>query len=535
MNSILRTCAYSLLASIALLAFSACSEEAPPPAADTGEMDSHNDEPMGDGPSNRIDIPEAVRTNLGITFATVERRDVENTLRVPGSFELAAEGMHHYTASFAGFVQLADGLSEYGVVKQGQLLYTLDAPIYYEIRNTILAEQIELENVALDRPLIEAEIEYARAAANPLLFEGRREAIRALAEPGEAHRKSLEAAISLWRERLDELNALKQEGAVVLNEIAEAKAKIASLQTEIAATEEEHSGRALALAEIDAEELAAKRELPLAESKLQALDIEVAKAERRYQQALLRAASRVRMSVAELTAEDASGTPQWKRFATIEVRARKSGIVSEFPINDGAWVEQGADILDVLDPSAIRFRARVQQVDIQKVAAALASNNVSAGESVIAARLIAPGTSDAFIDCTLRPVPSGDPEMRTFDLLAYPTEMPAWAQVGVRTSLELALAGDGEESLMIPRDAVIRDGLKDIVFRRDPWDDEKVIRIEPIFGRVSGEWIEILSAVAPGDQVVLGGIYELKLASGTSEQLKGGHFHADGTWHEGEH
>ena len=38
-------------------------------------------------PTNRVDVPLAVRRNLGITFATVERRRVEQTLRVPGRFE----------------------------------------------------------------------------------------------------------------------------------------------------------------------------------------------------------------------------------------------------------------------------------------------------------------------------------------------------------------------------------------------------------------------------------------------------------------
>ena len=38
--------------------------------------------------TNRIDIPGPVRSNLGITFARVERRAVANTIRVPGRFEL---------------------------------------------------------------------------------------------------------------------------------------------------------------------------------------------------------------------------------------------------------------------------------------------------------------------------------------------------------------------------------------------------------------------------------------------------------------
>ena len=47
-----------------------------------------------------------------------------------------------------------------------------------------------------------------------------------------------------------------------------------------------------------------------------------------------------------------------------------------------------------------------------------------------------------------------------------------------------------------------------------------------------GRWVEINSGISLSDQIVLDGAYELKLASqqsGTSQ--KGGHFHADGTFH----
>jgi hypothetical protein len=38
------------------------------------------------------------------------------------------------------------------------------------------------------------------------------------------------------------------------------------------------------------------------------------------------------------------------------------------------------------------------------------------------------------------------------------------------------------------------------------------------------------SGVAAGDEVVLDGVYELKL-TGSGKPQGAGHFHADGTWH----
>ena len=48
----------------------------------------------GEATTNRIDIPATVRSNLGITFTKVERRNVAETLRVPGSFELKPLAKH---------------------------------------------------------------------------------------------------------------------------------------------------------------------------------------------------------------------------------------------------------------------------------------------------------------------------------------------------------------------------------------------------------------------------------------------------------
>ena len=50
-------------------------------------------------PSNRIDLPETVRQNLGITFAKVERRRVASTIRVPGRFELLPTARREYRAT----------------------------------------------------------------------------------------------------------------------------------------------------------------------------------------------------------------------------------------------------------------------------------------------------------------------------------------------------------------------------------------------------------------------------------------------------
>jgi multidrug efflux pump subunit AcrA (membrane-fusion protein) len=130
-----------------------------------------------------------------------------------------------------------------------------------------------------------------------------------------------------------------------------------------------------------------------------------------------------------------------------------------------------------------------------------------------------------------------DPDGRTIDLVMTPdTGAPAaapWARAGVAASLEVTLEGGGTE-LSIPVSAVVRDGAKPIVFRRDPKNPDKVIRLEADLGLDDGRWIEIKSGVREGDEIVLAGNYQLLLATSGSAP-KGGHFHSDGTFHAEDH
>jgi hypothetical protein len=93
--------------------------------------------------------------------------------------------------------------------------------------------------------------------------------------------------------------------------------------------------------------------------------------------------------------------------------------------------------------------------------------------------------------------------------------------------------GSGGEELAIPLRCVARDGARAIIFRRDPANPDKAIRMEADLGLDDGRWVVIRSGVAEGNEIVLDGVYQLMVAtSGTI--TKGGHFHPDGTFHEGE-
>jgi multidrug efflux pump subunit AcrA (membrane-fusion protein) len=108
-----------------------------------------------------------------------------------------------------------------------------------------------------------------------------------------------------------------------------------------------------------------------------------------------------------------------------------------------------------------------------------------------------------------------------------------WARAGMSGVAEVFAEGADEAEDAIPVASLIQDELQQIFFRRDPKDPDKVIRVVADLGVSDGRWVVVNSGVRTGDEVVLDGVYELKLTgTGKAGGAGKGHFHADGTWHE---
>ncbi len=207
----------------------------------------------------------------------------------------------------------------------------------------------------------------------------------------------------------------------------------------------------------------------------------------------------------------------------LTIHARSAGLVEPTIAVSGSMVQEGDLLLATLDPTRVRLRASVPQGDLATLRESMPARIVPA--------------ADAWRDGIPARLAFGleaDPTLRTQDLIAWPqlgadAVAPPWARAGVTALLEVRLAG-GDGELAIPIAATIRDGLDTILFRRDPADPDQVVRLVADLGARDGEWVEILSGVAEGDQVVVDGIYQLRLSGAGKAQL-GGHFHSDGTFH----
>jgi hypothetical protein len=450
------------VATFALVLASACHKPAPtpPPADDHTEA-----------PSNRIDVPDSVRKNLGITFTAVERRRVAATLRLSGHFELLPKARFEHRAPLAGRVRIHQEPLQ--PVAIGDLLYTLDAPDWHRLQR-----------------------ELGELGAELAITRTRLGTIAPLLAACAVHEASLRDGLAVLQARVQNLEATRQSVGGQAQELADARLQQAQTQAQIAEAAEKHTQTQALGAELEAV-------LQGGEQRLRLL--------------LATAASLCGRPLA--TAADAAA------ITVLELRASVAGLAAELPVANGGFVAASDLVLATVDPTLVRFAARGLQSDLGRLAAGLPVQIVAPQRTAVGAEPLPP------IAGRLRLGTFADPVQRTLELFVDVPLPPPWARPGVAAFVEIETAGGGAEELAIPLAAVMTDGLERVFFRRDPKDPDRVVRSVADLGVDDGRLVEVKSGLVDGDQVVLAGAYALMLAS-SGTAAKGGHFHADGTWHE---
>ena len=275
---------------LSLAAAPACTERATP--ADAGRPER---ERAAAAPTNRVDIPASVRQNLGVTFARVETRNVERTLRVPGRFELLPTAQREYRSPAPGTVELV--VRQYEKVEVGAPLYRLNSPRWRELQRELNdadeAVQLALAGVESIGPFMEAH---------------------------EKHHAEVQNAVDIWAERVAALERLRAAGGADAEDIARARAALATARAEFAQTLEK-----------EAELLTRRRE---AEARLGAARSRAA--------ILLGTASSLTGLPAEALSVSEGGRPRWRAIDAIEVRALSPGIVDSLAAISGSLVEGAA-------------------------------------------------------------------------------------------------------------------------------------------------------------------------------------------------
>lgn len=436
---------------ILLIALAGCGT--PPdahvaPGAPTAAADH-----AGHLPPGSVALTDAMRANLGITFAKVASRIVQGTVRLPGRFEAEPSARRAYQTPLAGRVEVL--VKPYQRVAAGEALYRLSAPEWRRLQQ---------------------ELAVATAAVTAA-----EDALAALT----AHRAALDEALKLWQGRLADLDRLGQEVGGTAGARAEIAAKAAELRVSLADNQ-----RLLAEARRQAQGADGHAECGQARTTLRLL--------------LQSAAQLSGETVEQLVVGDAHGVPRWSRIETLAVTATGAGVVEGEVATTGSWLEAHAPVLTVTDITGVRLRASALQADLPRL------------RDGMTARITAHDPADpATIPVQVVIAPVADHIDRSVDLIARPTAgttLPAWIRPGVTALLELVVRGNADEELAIPLGAVAPDGLVSMFFRRDPKDPAVVKRIEADLGVDDGRWVVVNSGVKEGDEVVLGGLHALKLA-----------------------
>lgn len=409
-----------------------------------------------------IAIPDAVRKNLGITFVKAELRPIQSTVRMPGQFELQPEARREYHTMLSGRVHLK--VQQYKPVAKGQVLYELESPEWHQTQSKL------------------AEMFKACYCCLPEL-------------------KSAQAAKA---ENDAEIKAIENR----LVKLADAKARDANLELEL---------------------VKLKSKQPRLEAEINAKKADLLSAQLAYSVLLNEAASLTGIPVDQLDrrikledkdtpaqAKDAITlpTPYWVTIKRIVVHADAAGIVNEIGITPAGWAETGNLVLDTIDPAMLRFHADALQTDIALF------------EDGQQARIVPPiggsiplqDTIDGMIHVGFQ----AHADQRTIPLYLIPDALPKWAKAGVTAYLEVFLNGNDKRVVAIPKAAVVRDGLDMVFFRRPADDPDHVVRVNAKLGDSDGRWVEVISDLKPGDEVVLDGVYPLVLDSSTSGQFTPG-------------
>jgi hypothetical protein len=460
--------------------------------------------PPKEAPTNRIEVPAQVRKNLGITFVKAEKRSISQVLRVPGSFELLPEAYQDYQMLLPGTIEIL--VTPYEKVKEKQALFRIHSKAWFEFQEKILQSQAEYQTASFHKAEQEQEIEMLRE---------KNKALELKLEANERHSSALKESENIWLERIAQLEKLTQIGGGRASEIMEAKAQMASIRTNIAETTEER-------AEIHLQQIQFKTEIQKLLNQLPRLEADI------QSHFFRKEATRLQFQFYQKffpTLEELSLDKNKRWFPYLEICAQREGMVYQIQVGNGSWVEENSKVLQIVSEQKVGFRAYALQSDFvflhQKTSAFLIpspQSGFSAQESLPARFQISP---------------RGNSEQRTLELFAYPEKIAPWAYAGVGAFLEIVLKASEAEDIAIPAGAILQDGLTHVFFRRDSQNPDRVIRVEADMGVQDGRWVSIYSDLKEGDEVVLEGVYELKLAS-SSRVSKGGHYHPDGTWHDKE-
>ena len=151
------------------------------------------------------------------------------------------------------------------------------------------------------------------------------------------HEQSLEESVDVWKSRIVKLEEIREAGGGKMSEFTAARSAFASAQADLASVREK-------TAELQAARLETIAALKAAEANME-ISLESA------------------MSVLDI--DSLPNDPQWWRsIGSIEVLATHAGVIETLDITNGAWADEQTNVLTIVQPDKLRFRASGLQSDL---------------------------------------------------------------------------------------------------------------------------------------------------------------------------
>jgi multidrug efflux pump subunit AcrA (membrane-fusion protein) len=192
----------------------------------------------------------------------------------------------------------------------------------------------------------------------------------------------------------------------------------------------------------------------------------------------------------------------------IELKAPAPGLIIRSDLHLGGPVEPDRELMEILDLSEVWAVARVPQHQ-----AAILTDGLTAivkipaiGPEAITAKFLRLGVGDEAVKSTVEAIfeiPNPGSRIRP----------------GMRAELSL-VTSKREAVTSIPRDSLQGDRSNRFVFIKDYELENAFVRVPVTVGEISGDRVEILSGLLPGDEVVQKGSYSLSFAGKGSTSLK---------------
>ena len=198
---------------------------------------------------------------------------------------------------------------------------------------------------------------------------------------------------------------------------------------------------------------------------------------------------------------------------TIEVKAPKSGLVEELLELNGTWLETGSAVLKLTDTRNIRFKGLIPADEAARLKDLMPANVKGMNGSV----RLGIGGENGLVPAYI--IFENAPD----------------AIIGARDTATVIIGGSGKVETAVPDSAIVEINLVKHVFLRDSHNKNRFIAVSVTTGEKSAGWTNVTGLPEGHIDVVSKGAYQLKLASSSSGKNSAGHFHADGTFHEGDH